>query len=330
MANILPDSEIKKLIGTILIDAEERHINPNGIELRLGRHVHFDSTGEDKELSSELFLKVNPGETVLISSLEKLDFTAETVQKIYSNRMLMGLITPTTTMMREGISQAATKVDAGFRGLLNWGFRNSSTKEFFIEYGEPIFKLTIFLLGEDETPDIPYGKGETHTYQDTTRIMLSRRRIRANIPKKAIVTSSFDKLDPKKQLREAGYPFNHISTELAELHGKWEIVSSDVRLLKDDFKKQTDVLTTKIGEETNAISKRLDDFHETFFHKVEALFQKKFLWIVGVLIAAFVFMTPVWNYLQDKNVDTFTILVIGFATSIVILVITYLVARRLK
>jgi len=69
MANILPDSEIKKLIGTVLIDAQERYINPNGIELRLGRDVHFDSTGEDKKLGPELFLKVNPGETVLISSL---------------------------------------------------------------------------------------------------------------------------------------------------------------------------------------------------------------------------------------------------------------------
>jgi len=30
--------------------------------------------------------------------------------------MIMGLITPTTTMMREGISQVATKIDAGFKG----------------------------------------------------------------------------------------------------------------------------------------------------------------------------------------------------------------------
>ena len=330
MARILPDREIRGLIDTVLIGADDQYINPNGIELRLGKHVRFDTTGEGKELSTGLFLKVNPGESVIISSLEKLDFTEETVQKVYPNKMLMGLITPTTSMMREGISQVSTKVDAGFRGLLNWGFRNSSTKEFIIQYGEPIFKLTIFLLDQDEKPDIPYGKGERHTYQDTEGIKLSTRQIPAQISKRSIIASSFDKLDPKKQLREAGYPFVHISTELEQLHGRWEVVSSDVRLIKDDFKKQTDALSTKIAEETTSISKRLDDFHETFFERVEALFQKKFLWIVGVLVAAFAFIGTMCNYLRDKNVDTFIILIGGLTASAVILVITYLVTRRLK
>jgi len=36
MANILPDTDIKRLIGTVLIDAEERYINPNCIELWIG------------------------------------------------------------------------------------------------------------------------------------------------------------------------------------------------------------------------------------------------------------------------------------------------------
>jgi deoxycytidine triphosphate deaminase len=330
MAGILPDREIRKIIGSILIGANEQYINPNGIELRLGENVRFDSTGEQKKLGPGLFLKVNPGESVIISSLERLDFKAETVQKIYPDKMLMGFITPTTTMMREGISQVATKVDAGFRGLLNWGFRNSSTKEFMIQYGEPIFKLTIFLLERDESPDVPYGEGARHTYQDTKGIKLSARRIPVQVDKKSIVDSGFDKLDPKKRLREAGYPFDHISTELTELHGKWEVVSSDVRIIKDDFKKQVDALSTKITEETSSISKRLDEFRETFFERVEMLFQKKFLWIVGVLVAAFAFIATICNYLRDKNVDTFVILIIGLAASTVILAITYLVARRLK
>ncbi len=330
MAKILADRDIKKLIGSIIIDAEERYINPNGIELRLGEHVHFYSTGDRGKLSPSLFLKVNPGETVIISSLEKLDFTADTVQTIYPDQMLMAFITPTTTMMREGISQVSTKVDAGFRGNLNWAFRNSSAKEFIIQYAEPLFKLTFFLLDKDESPDVPYGKGETHSYQDTKGIKLSERRIPAHISPKSIVGSSFDKLDPKEQLREAGHPFHHIGTELTQLQGKWEIVSTDVRLLKDQFEKQTGALAEKIGEETNAISQRLDDFRDTFFERVEALFQKKFVWIVGVLVAAFAFIGTICNYLRDKNVDTFIILIVGIITSAVILVITHLVTRRLK
>jgi hypothetical protein len=50
MAKILADRDIRKLIGKVLIDADEKRINPNGIELRLGKHVHFHSTGEEKEL----------------------------------------------------------------------------------------------------------------------------------------------------------------------------------------------------------------------------------------------------------------------------------------
>lgn len=194
MAKILPDYEVKKLLGSVLIDADEKYINPNGIELRLGKQVRFYSTGETKKLGTGFFLKVKPGENVIISSLEKLDFTEETVQNIYPNKMLMALVTPTTTMMREGISHAATKVDAGFRGNLNWGFRNGSTKEFTIQYGEPIFKLTLFLLEKDESPDVPYGEGETHTYQDTDGIKTSTRRIPADIPENKLISSSFGKI----------------------------------------------------------------------------------------------------------------------------------------
>ena len=328
MANILPDRDIKRLLGSVLVEAEERYINPNGIELRLGKYVRFYSTGETKKLGPGLFLKVNPGENVIISSLEKLDFTAETVQTFYPNQMLMALITPTTTMMREGISHAATKVDAGFRGNLNWGFRNSSTKEFFIQYGEPIFKLTIFLLEKDESPDVPYGEGETHTYQDTDGIKPSTRRIPADIPKSKTISSSLGKLDPKKQLREAGYPFDHIGSELVELQGKFEAVSTDVRFLKDHFQKQTDALSTKIGQETQAISKRLDEFRQTFFEKVEALFDRKFYRIVGVLIGALSIMGALFMWLQAKNIDTTTLLIIGTIAGAAILTITWLVSHR--
>jgi len=319
MAKILPDYEVKKLLGSVLIDADEKYINPNGIELRLGKQVRFYSTGETKKLGTGFFLKVKPGENVIISSLEKLDFTEETVQNIYPNKMLMALVTPTTTMMREGISHAATKVDAGFRGNLNWGFRNGSTKEFTIQYGEPIFKLTLFLLEKDESPDVPYGEGETHTYQDTDGIKTSTRRIPADIPENKLISSSFGKIDPKKELREAGYPFNHIGRELVELHGKFETVSSDVRFL-----------STKIEQETQVISKRLNGLPGAILEKVEVLFQKKFLWAAAALVAAISVMLPIWNFLQAKNLSASLLVSIGIATSIVVLAITYIITQRSK
>src|SRR5882672_6941712 len=102
----------------------------------------------------------------------------------------LALITPTTTMMREGIMQSATKVDSGWYGTLNWGLRNSSIRDFVLGYGEPIFKLTLFLLEEGEVPDTIYGERPGDKYQNTDGIARSTRTVPANIAKKQIVSSS--------------------------------------------------------------------------------------------------------------------------------------------
>jgi deoxycytidine triphosphate deaminase len=132
MAKILADKDIKRLLGTAIQNADEKRINPNGIEIRLGKYVLFQSTDEEKELGPDMYLKVLPGESVTISSLERFDFSSETIGKIFPGCDLMALITPTTTMMREGIMQSSTKVDSGWVGTLNWGLRNSSIRDFIL------------------------------------------------------------------------------------------------------------------------------------------------------------------------------------------------------
>ena len=134
MAKILPDREIRKLLGTVILNADENRINPNGIEIRLGKHVLFHSTDEEMELIPGKFVKVRPGESITISSYETFVFNREAIHKVFPSCDLMALITPTTTMMREGIMQATTKVDSGWTGNLNWGLRNSSIKDFFLGY----------------------------------------------------------------------------------------------------------------------------------------------------------------------------------------------------
>jgi len=34
VAKILPDREVRKLLGTVILNADEKRINPNGIEIR--------------------------------------------------------------------------------------------------------------------------------------------------------------------------------------------------------------------------------------------------------------------------------------------------------
>jgi hypothetical protein len=217
-------------------------------------------------------------------------FTPEAIHKIFPGCDLMALITPTTTMMREGIAQSATKVDSGWDGVLNWGLRNSSIRDFIIGYGEPIFKLTLFLLEEDEVPELRYGEREGDRYQHTDGIARSNRKVPANIPKKNVVGSSVERLDPRKQLKEAGYPFDHISTELTELHGKFEVVSSDVVLLKET-----------IASEADKLSKKVDAVEKTTLEKVEGLFDQKFFGAVGRIVACFPILYGLLMFLKAQG-----------------------------
>lgn len=101
-----------------------------------------------------------------------------------------------------------------------------------LKHGEKLFKLTLYELSEDEVPDKLYGEHEQDSYQDANGITPSSRMIPANIPESRVVRRTERNIDPTKQLLESGHPFSHIGTELINLHGKFEIVSRDVVLLR--------------------------------------------------------------------------------------------------
>jgi hypothetical protein len=227
----------------------------------------------------------------MISSRETLVFTKDAVRKVFSDGNLMAFITPTTTMMREGIMQSSTKVDSGWSGVLNWGLRNSSIKDFILGYGEPIFKLTIFLLEGEEVPEVPYGQRQEDRYQGTEGIARSNRKIPADIPQKKIVSSSSERLDPARQLREAGYPFDHISTELTDLHGKFQVVSTDVLLLK-----------TAIEQQGVTLSAKVDESQKTTLAKVEAFFEHKFYSLAATIAGCVAVMYATVTFFQAHGI----------------------------
>lgn len=328
MARILADRDIKRLIGCVLLDADEKFLNPNGIELRLGKHVRFHSTGEEKEFGPGMFLQVNPGETVVITSIETIDFTVDSVCTVMPDIMLMGLITPTTTMMREGISQVATKIDAGFKGILNWSLRNGSIEKVTLQYGEPIFKLTLFALDSDESPDIAYGAREKDSYQNTDGIARSNRRIPADIPKSKIISSSIELLDPKKQLKEAGYPFDHIGTELISLHGKFEVVSSDVRVMKEEFSQRTSELSGKIEKETSTLSTKIEDTKNKLLESADILFDRKFFRAIGIIVGAIPILYGAVVFLQKTSLGGELIAGIACGIGILIWAISFVITQK--
>src|SRR5262249_21709830 len=143
------------------------------------------------------------------------------------------------------------------------------------------------------------------------------------------VSSSFEKLDPEKQLREAGYPFTHIATELTDLHGKFEIVSKDVLLLKDQFDRQTKELSGKIETETKSLIGKIENTERTLLEKFGEMFSQRFLKIVGVIVGAVPLMYGGLVFLRKTT--TLTDVGVGAVCTlvgIVIITVTWILTNR--
>jgi hypothetical protein len=145
----------------------------------------------------------------------------------------------------------------------------------------------------------------------------SARTVPASIPKSKIIGSSVDRIDPKKQLREAGYPFDHIGTELADLRGKWEVVSNDVLMLKDTIAEQTDKLSDKV-----------DESQKTVLEKVESLFDRKFLSIAGAVIGVLLMMYGGAAFLQSHGITGTLLGWIASAAGLGCFVLVYVLTYR--
>jgi hypothetical protein len=126
-----------------------------------------------------------------------------------------------------------------------------------------------------------------------------------------------ERLDPAKQLKEAGYPFDHIGRELIDLQGKWEVVSSDVLLLKGAIK-----------EETQKLSDKVDDSQKTVLEKVENLFDRKFYQSIAAIIACLSIMFGVITFLRDHGVNGTALGWVAIVGGLGIFLVIYLVSRR--
>lgn len=297
MASVLPDREIQRLLGTVIIDGSPERMHVTSYEVRLGKEAKFDSTGEIVQIPEGHYLEIEPGDFVTIVSLETLDFRLATTAACGKPYGIFAWITPTTTMMREGFLFASTKVDPGYHGQLNWGIRNSSVRTIRLRQGEPLFKLTLMELSEGEKPDKVYGDDPQDKYQNTIGIKESARLIPAVTAEREIVRRSDQKLDPIKQLALAGYPFNHIGTELITLQGNFEIVSKDVA-----------ALVRKIDDQTGTLSARIDGMGDRIDRGIQSAFAEQFhLYIdkhmvrwMGILCALLAFLLGLYKQLIES------------------------------
>jgi deoxycytidine triphosphate deaminase len=255
MPTILSDTEIKNLLGTIIVNGDPNNIRPNAYVLRLGAKGEFLNTGKEFDLTKDKKgLRIQPGHSVAVTAYETLDFRRETVHKIYPGHDLHAFVSPTTDLSREGIVAQTTAVDAGFYGTLNWTFANTSSVERRYVYKERIYRITIFRLEEGETPEHLY-KGD---YQEQTGYVRSRR----TGPPVGMKESEWEDgrvkggpQDILEDLINSGYPWHGLGLRLKEIDLQLLSVTNEYALIHDSI--------SKLSDDVNVIRERQTDTPNT-------------------------------------------------------------------
>ncbi|MDD5519487.1 MAG: hypothetical protein PHI84_01575 [Kiritimatiellae bacterium] len=277
MARILSDKEIQKLLDNGMISKGDlKQIRANSYVFRLGQEVRFFSTKEKKTGILGDILEINAGDSALVHSIEIVDFSQEVIDRLYKGYQLCALLTPSTTLIREGLQLPSTKIDPGYMGTLNWTIRNSGIEPVQMELGEPIFKATFFLLVEkEEIPQNKYGsRSERDFYHGKTGLVDSKRRLPVDInTRKKICVSS--KGTEFERLKQSGFPYDFIATQLKQVGDQMEIVTDDFARIDDHVKEQNKDLTQKINEIEGRVQGIIDKKMDSVFERMDNMVFKK-------------------------------------------------------
>lgn len=271
MATLLNDTEIAKLLGTVIQGGDPASIRPNSYVLRFGADGEFINTGKDFTLGKgkKKGIRVQPGHSVGVTALEIVDFRRDTVHGIYPGADLHGLISPTTDLSREGIVAPTTQVDAGYHGTLNWTITNTSSEERRFIFQERLFRLTIFRLEEGETPQDLY-EGD---YQSQTGYVRSRRKGPPVGMRETEWEDGQLKGGPEDLLEgliKSGYPwhvlgqrlkvidqqFKSVTEEYSELHDSIGKITADVEQIKREQGQVAETVRNVLRDETAAMQDR--------------------------------------------------------------------------
>lgn len=232
MATILNDVELKRLLGTVIVNGDAASVKPNSYALRLGLSGEFLNSNKEFTLGGKKKgIKIQPGHSVALTALETIDFRRETVRKIYPEHDLHAFVSPSTDLSREGVVAPTTQVDAGYHGTLNWTITNTSNEERRFLTEEKLFRLTIFKLTPGETPALPY-KGD---YQEKMGYVRSERKGAPQGMREHEWEDSRIDGGPEvllENLIKSGYPWNLLGQRLQIIDGQFQTVTNEYGEIK--------------------------------------------------------------------------------------------------
>lgn len=258
MATLLNDQEIKRLIGSVIVDGDTSCIRSNSYILRLGANGEFLNAQKEFVLGKKKKgVRVQPGHSIAVTAFETLDFRRETVRAIYPDHDLHAFVTPTTDLSREGIVASTTQVDAGYHGTLNWTLSNTSSEERRFILKEKIYRLTILKLAQGETPE----EGYQGDYQGRTGYVRSQRRGAPTGMRDEEWEDSFLEGGPEQlldSLLKSGYPWHLLGERLRIIDQQFKSVTdeyAEIRTSLDRLTSEVDV----IGKQNSEAATRMSD-----------------------------------------------------------------------
>lgn len=262
MATILNDQDLKRLCGTVILDADESCIRPNSYILRLGPAGEFLNTGKEFEIGrKKKGIRIQPGHSVGVTAFETLDFRRESVHAIFADRDLHGILSPTTDLSREGIVAPTTQVDAGYHGTLNWTITNTSSDERRFTYKERIFRLTVFLLEDGERPEHVYA-GDYQSQRGYVRSRRSGAPVGMKETDWEVAQVKGGPEDALDNLIKSGYPWHLLGSRLKEIDQQFKSVTeeySDIHDAISTLTAQINGIRERQGETPETVRKVLRD-----------------------------------------------------------------------
>jgi len=354
MATMLNDNEIRKLIGGVIINGTVDNIRPNSYVLRLGSKGEFLDSQKEFDLgdsTGKKGIKLPPSHSVGVSSIEEIDFSKDTVDKLFPGQALHGFLSPTTDMSREGILIASTQIDAGFRGTLNWTLTNTGVQERGYVYGDAIFRLTIFKLDNEEVPQSLY---DGH-YQGQKGYIRSNRKgapIGMHESEWDVPQTDGGPEELLDQLMKSGYPWNALVTQLKNTDAQSRLVSSEYKTISESilgiessveaFNHEQNEMKNSINElmksgiDTVAIERSISTVMEStinktvsdkipqFYARAIVMLVSAFAGLIGLAIAA-VSSPPVMDFLNRYG-TLFGLLIV--VAAILTLIISWFIGKR--
>jgi dCTP deaminase len=154
MKCLLPDHQIKSYVKDkklIIEPFDTTYLEPASYDLRVGNSIISITNGGQKSLSEGKFI-INPGELILVETLEKVAFPD----------FLQGRICSKVTLLQKGLSSIATKIDPGYGLPRGWPlllvFHHYGHEVIKLDPGQPVCSVEIELLESPaEKPYTPKG-----------------------------------------------------------------------------------------------------------------------------------------------------------------------------